>query len=368
MIHLMDSESDDEQPGYVGANVMDLIPKADAAAVAAGECKRVDSIFPKVEDHAVHVAVVYPELKQEEYKALHEYELNSLSDNSRKAYGSDLRAFVAFLQRREPSIAQCPEKASFVHCLLFLSDMADRQLSIKTIMRRWTFLKFHLIPSLGEREMQIKYEHVIKGLKKKLDDGQQKGKRPLREEMVYSIANRLTGSDLRTRQSRLLVLFMYHSAMRRSEVRAIRAKDVNSQPRGIIIAIPKSKTGLRQHICLARRAADDPALCVVRELEGWMACIGAREDDLIFRKIKKSGVLTERAISIADMVRVIKDGAESLSLPAAQYACHSTRSGFCTSKAAASISLHVIAKQTRHRNLGSLQAYLKDDEAFSVGV
>jgi integrase len=328
-----------------------------------------DVMYPQ--RHKVHAMdVVYPELKEEESRTLHEYELNSLSENSRQAYSSDLRAFVAFLERREPSIAQTPERASYVHCLLFLTDMAERQhLSLNTIMRRWSFLKFHLIPSLGERAIQMEYEHVIKGLKKKLDDGQQKGKRPLKEEMVYAIANSLRGwSDFRTRQSRLLMLFMYHSAMRRSEIRAIRAKDVTSEPRGVVLSIPKSKTGLRQQIAITRRAANDPSLCVVKELEAWLACIGAHGEDFVFRKITKSGVLTDEPVAIAEMVRVIKDGAVSLSLPPAEYACHSTRSGFCTSKAAASVPLHVIAKQTRHRNLSSLQAYLKDDEAFSIGI
>ena len=115
------------------------------------------------------------------------------------AYTSDLNAFTRFLAEREPTLVATPEKASFVHCLLFLNNMANSGLTIATINRRWAFLRHHLIPALSDPEVEIKYRHVIAGMRRKLDAGLIRGKKPIMENDLYSIVGQLTESDVRTR-------------------------------------------------------------------------------------------------------------------------------------------------------------------------
>ena len=79
-----------------------------------------------------------------------------------------------------------------MHCLLFLNHMANNGLTIATINRRWAFLRHHLIPTLSEAEMEIKYRHVIAGMRPKLDAGLIRGKKAIMEKDLHSIVGQLT--------------------------------------------------------------------------------------------------------------------------------------------------------------------------------
>ena len=129
--------------------------------------------------------VPYPKLRPTE--AEHDYEVNTLSENSRRADNSDLRAFRVFVAERESTLVNTPEKATF--CAL--SAVPQRhgqspatQLNIATINRRWTFLRHHLIPSLCDPEIEVKYRHVIAGMRRKMDAGLVRGKKTTRSRPV----------------------------------------------------------------------------------------------------------------------------------------------------------------------------------------
>ena len=320
-----------------------------------------------------HAVTVYPKLERREVEQLHQFEQNALSKNSIRAYTQDLKAFTAFLAKREPSLVATPERASYVHCLLFLNHMAERGMALATINRRWAFLRRHLIPSLCDPEIEKRYRHVIAGLRRKLDSGLARGKKPIMERDLYRIVSRMTDTDVRTCQGRVLLLFLFHSAMRRSEVQAARWRDLTFRSQSLIVRIPVSKTGTNQVITIPRRARDDPKPCVVRQLEKWKRSQGARttEMDYVFRKMDRGGTLTSDPIPIHEMVRIVKEGVGLLGvsrLEAGDVGCHSLRSGFCSSAADRNMPIGAIRERTRHTTLGGLQPYLRGSQVENHGI
>jgi integrase len=314
---------------------------------------------------------VYPGLRADEAKQLHGFELCALSENSRKAYTSDFRCFTEFLKQREPSLARTPEKAPVQLCLLFLMDMANRGLSIATINRRWAFLRHHLIPALSAPETEHKYRHVIAGMRRRLDAGLIRGKKPIMEKDLYAIVNQLVNKDEVTRQSRVLMMFLFHSASRRSETKATKWKNVVFRPTSMVVRISRSKTGMNQQIAIPRRAPGDKLPCVVKEMERWKRHQNAAETDFVFRKVDRRGVLTSDPITIREMVGTVKRGVTLLGLnrlEAEDVACHSTRSGWASSAADRGVPFQAIQERTRHRSISSLQPYLKGTQVVNHGI
>jgi site-specific recombinase XerC len=110
---------------------------------------------------------------------------------------------------------------------------------------------------------------------------------------------------------------------------------------------------------------------VVKELESWKRYLNAAEDDFVFRKLSRKGEITNREVTIREMIRVVKEGVTSLGvgrLEADDVACHSLRSGFACSAADRNVPINAIRERTRHRNLASLQPYLKDSQIVNHGI
>ena len=318
------------------------------------------------------VTAVYPKLRQGEAERLHEFERNALSANSIKAYTHDLRAFTKFLADREPSLVTTPEKASYVHCLLFLTNMAERGLALATINRRWAFLRRHLVPALCDPQVEEKYRHVIAGMRRKLDKGLVRGKKPIMETDLYRIVGLITCSDIHSRQARVLLLFLFHGAMRRSEVQAARWRDLTFKTHSLVVRIPVSKTGTNQVITIPRRARDDPRPCVVHKLEKWKrAQHHVCETDFVFRKVSRTGELTSQPLQIHEMSRIVKDGVSLLGvdrLQASEGGVHSLRKGFCSSAADRNVPIAGIQARGRRRSLAGLQPYLHGTQVENHGI
>ncbi len=88
----------------------------------------------------------------------------------------------------------------------------------------------------------------------------------------------------------------------------------------------------------------------------------------VFRTISKHDEITERPIGIKCMAKYIREGCVSIQLPHEQYGMHSLRSGMITT-AADTHSIPQIMQVSRHRNVSSIQSYLKGSlEAFSHGL
>ena len=91
----------------------------------------------------------------------------------------------------------------------------------------------------------------------------------------------------------------------------------------------------------------------------------------MFRKVDRKGTLTTAPIPIPEMVRIVKDGVRLLGaerLEAQDVACHSLRSGFCSSAADRNMPIGAIRERSRHRSLAGLQPYLRGSQVSNYGI
>ena len=318
------------------------------------------------------------ELSDEHKEEFRRHAAASFAASTRRNYESDHRCFVLFLEQMYPNNTTAARlidpatgllderRAAWTDAILWIQQMVQDNKKLSTINRRWSYLRAHLIPDLSRMEIHDEYQQILAGIRKQLDDGQMKGKRPLLMKHVHAIVELLSstvGHDVR--QRRTLLLFGFHSAIRRSELRAMRWNDVEFKPAGAVVLIPVSKTGVGQTITLNRRRG---AHCPVQQLEQWKKQTKASSNDYVFRTVNKDDDITQKPIGIRCMVKYIKEGCVSIDLPEQRYGVHSLRSGMITT-AADTHSIPQIMQVSRHRNVSSIQSYLKGSlEAFSHGL
>ncbi len=342
-------------------------------AVAAGSVAYTNHVntAQMLEHH--HRAV--QELSDEQKEQFRQQAAASFAPSTRRNYASDHKCFVAFLKKAYPDTARLIDptsglfderRAAWTDAIAWIQQMVREKKKLSTINRRWSYLRAHLVPALSSKQIHEQYHQILTGIRRQLDDGQLKGKRPLLMKHVHAIVALLPKLGNDACQRRTLLLFGFHSAMRRSELQAMRGSDVEFKSAGVVIRIPVSKTGVGQIITLNRRRGE---LCPVRQLEVWCELTAPRAKSPVFRAIDKNDdVITEKPISIKCMVRYIKEACHSIALPPELYGMHSLRCGMITS-AADTHSIPQIMQVSRHRNVSSVQSYLKGSlEAFSHGL
>ncbi len=315
------------------------------------------------------------ELSEEQKNEFRQHAAASFARSTRRNYESDHRCFVSFLNRTyphatrllNPTTGKLDERlAAWTDAISWIQQMVRENKKLSTINRRWSYLRAHLLPDLSRKEIHDEYQQILAGIRKQLNDGQVRGKRPLLMKHVHAIVALLpkVGNDVC--QRRTLLLFGFHSAMRRSELRAMRWNDVEFKAAGVVVRIPVSKTGVGQIITLNRRHGE---LCPVRQLEVWRELTTPGANSPVFRTIgKDDDVVADKPISIKCMVKYIKEACVSIDLPENEYGLHSLRSGMITT-AADTHSIPQIMQVSRHRNVSSIQSYLKGSlEAFSHGL
>ena len=183
-------------------------------------------------------------------------------------------------------------------------------------------------------------------------------------------------------RDRALILVGFVAALRRSELAAIRSEHVGDQPKGLVLAIPKSKTdpyGEGQLVVLPYSSR--PERCPVDALQVWIEAAAIREDH-VFRRIHRNGktVMPLRTRTLAGGGRETMPGLSEAAInDAVQRACvralglekgmtysaHSLRAGFATYASQRGASDRAIAHQTRHRSLASLNQYIRIENAWT---
>ena len=328
-------------------------------------------------------------LRDNEIADLKKFHDNSLAVNSRKAYLSDYQSFVCFLEKRFPDIAeaQLQTKCTLEHVLAYLSQQCNDGKKIATINRRLSTIKKHVLPGLfhkafapGSREEQIgrELDAIVRGMRRTVGAEQRvRGKRPLLIENIIAmceVAALKTNDDgdampnTRCRDVCLL-LFLFFSAMRRSEVEQLQWTDLTFDARGVVVRIVQSKTDKEskgQTIAISRlEDGERAAFCPVKALETWREKSRGAGDSPVFRWISKKDEIQWRVLIDQRIVAIIKHYAAEIGLDSRCFAAHSTRSGYVTSSSDRGVPISTMMKRTRHKSLSSIAVYMKSDELFS---
>ena len=217
-------------------------------------------------------------------------------------------------------------------------------------------------------------ERIVQGMRRAVGAEQRiRGKKPLLIEDIREMADAAAeatdddGNAMPNKRCRdvALLLFMFHSAMRRSEVASLMWTDLTFDKRGVVVVIRKSKTDQEcksQPTALPRL---EHSHCPVAALEAWKARSRGDGDSPVFRWISQKDEVQWRVLIDQRIVALIKRYCEEIGLDPACFAAHSTRSGYVTSSSERGVPVSELMKRTRHKAVSSLQVYMKSDDLFS---
>ncbi|MDP9419478.1 MAG: tyrosine-type recombinase/integrase [Actinomycetota bacterium] len=168
-------------------------------------------------------------------------------------------------------------------------------------------------------------------------------------------------------RDRALLLVGFAGALRRSELVALAAEDLDEVDEGVVVTITKSKTDQEG----AGRSIGVPygsnlLTCPVRALDAWMQTARISSGP-VFLPVDRHGRLDpgrRGRLSPVAVNRLIKTYAARIGLDPDHYGAHSLRAGLATSAAEAGVSERAIMNQTGHRSLPVMRGYIRSGTLF----
>jgi len=281
-----------------------------------------------------------------------EYVRDSLSDNTRRAYLSDLRHFEAWggaIPATDTALAD------------YLAAHAG-ELSAATLARRLASIsKVHTARCLPNPAKSELVKATLRGIKRAHGTSQRQAKPLLKEDLFAALAT--MGDGLKDVRDRALLLIGFAGGFRRSELVALNFTDVELVRQGMIFTIRRAKTdqeaaGRKVGIPWARGR-----FCPVQSLALWLEAGGIKNGP-IFRPVDRHSNMLAARLSGEAVSLVTKQRVSDAGLDPGGYSGHSLRAGLATSAAQAGVSSWKIRQQTGHASDAMLQRYIREGELF----
>lgn len=275
------------------------------------------------------------------------------SDNTRKAYQTDIRHFTQWG-------GLLPARTDIV--LQYLNEHAKR-LNPRTLARRLTALRnWHLTQGFSDPTAHPLIHKALTGIKNV--HGKPKNKAlALTLGFLKEMVTFLKKSDrLIDCRNNALLQIGFFGAFRRSEVVALTWESIHFAPEGIEILISRSKTDQAGEGQVCAIPYSDGVLCPVRALIAWRdrSC----QSGSIFRQIQ-GGQIKKNPIKANQMNILIKSIAKACQLPDAEgYSSHSLRRGFATEASKQGVPFGSILRQGRWRHEGTVLGYMDEGKRF----
>lgn len=286
-----------------------------------------------------------------------DYELRSKSNNTWKAYRSDLRHFGRWCEYR--GLVSMPAEPETLR--LYLTDHAGR-LSISTLRRRLAAIsEAHAAAKVPNPTRSETVKFVWEGMRR-THAAAPRQKDAAVTEVVATLVKPL-GASLDDVRDRAIILTGFAGAMRRSEISALDARDVTETAEGLKVQVRQSKTdqeGVGAIVGITY--GSNPPTCPVRAWRAWVEAAGI-EDGPAFRRLARGRVTPER-LSGDGVARMIKRRARAAGLAPDLFSGHSLRSGFATTAARAGVAEHKIMAQGRWVTSSAMRGYIQAGELF----
>ncbi len=283
--------------------------------------------------------------------AVRQYVHESLSENTRRAYLSDLTHFELWGGRIP---------ASDVLVASYLADHAER-LGTATLARRLAAIaKAHTTKGLSNPIQSPLVKATIRGIMRCHRTPPHQARALLRDDLFLVLS--AIGSELRDVRDRALLLIGFAGGFRRSELVGLNREDIESVSQGILVHVRRSKTdqtGIGRTIAIPFGRTQ---WCPVSELNDWLARSGI-ERGALFRWVNRHDHLLSRLTGEAVSL-IIKGRVAAAGIDQAGYSGHSLRAGFVTSAAQAGLNAWEIRRQTGHASQFTLAKYVREQDLF----
>jgi integrase len=294
-----------------------------------------------------------PEEPETQASTVSEFVANSLAENTRRAYVSDVDQFLAW----GGSVPSPPTALA-----TYLAAHAAK-LSIATLSRRLASIsKAHELRNLPNPCKTELVRATLRGIKRSYGRPQE-GARPLLVQELLIVLDAMDES-LRAIRDRALLLLGFAGAFRRSELIALDWTDIARAREGLVIRLRQSKT---DHERIGRRLGIPKARsrhCPVKALDALLAISGSGAGP-IFRRITRTGRFLPERLSGDAVSLILKRRLSLCGIDPAGFSGHSLRAGFVTSAAQANIPIAKIRDQTGHTSDDMVERYIRPSDLFT---
>ncbi|MCF6291825.1 MAG: site-specific integrase [Robiginitomaculum sp.] len=281
-----------------------------------------------------------------------DYVQASISDNTRRAYLSDLAHFLAWggsIPAKDITVAE------------YLADHAET-LAMSTLSRRVVSIsKAHTSQGLPSPTRSDLIKATLRGIKRTHGKPQRLSS-PLLVEDINNIMATL-GNRSKGCRDKALLLIGFAGGFRRSELVSLNVSDIETVCQGMVITITHSKTDQQSKGRKIGIPYAGGRWCPVEALTDWLE-LAQIKDGAIFRPITRHGKITDQRLSSDAVSIIIKARVNAIGLNPANYSGHSLRAGLATNAAMAGVSSWKIRQQTGHASDAMLARYIRSGEMF----
>ncbi len=283
-----------------------------------------------------------------------QYIVAATSDNTRRAYQSDIRHFFGwggFL----------PTSAEVI--MKYLHQHANN-LNPRTLVRRLTALKnWHLCQGFADPTSHPMIRKTLTGIKHIHGKPKNKAKALTVETLASMVAYLKGSSRLIDVRNNALLQIGFFGAFRRGELVTICWEHIQFVPEGIEILIPRSKTDQDGEGQICAIPYGDKKLCPVTALMTWRDT--SSQTGFVFRAIGNGENLKTEPIKPNQINVMIKTIAKACNLPEVKlYSSHSMRRGFATEASKKGAPFGAIMRQGRWRHEGTVLGYIEEGKRF----
>lgn len=276
----------------------------------------------------------------------------SLSENTRKAYRSDLAHFTEWG-------GLLPANADMV--ARYLADHAQALAPSSLARRVATLSKVHEAnawpnPCRGEI-----VRATMRGIKRAKGVAQDQA-RPLMREGLFIVLDAL-GDNTRALRDRALLLIGWAGAFRSSELVGLDLTDVEEVREGLVLHLRRSKTdqtgkGRKIGIPVAHTRH-----CPVAALSVWQDAL-SKDEGPIFRPVDRHGNAQSDRLRADAVSTVLRKCLAKAGIDPDGYSGHILRAGFATSAIKAGVPTNKVRAQTGHASDLMLSRYVRDAGLF----
>ena len=285
----------------------------------------------------------------------HRYQTAATSDNTRRAYQSDLHHF-------ETWGGQLPATTEAI--LRYLHAFAET-LNPRTLSRHITALKqWHCHQNFPDPTQASVVSKTLTGITR--THGKPKNKAtPLLPEHLIKIENYLaTQNTFAAIRDSALLQVGFLGAFRRSELIAICVAHINWLENGIEILIPKSKTDQLNTGQYCAIPNGNTQICAVRALKKWLEKANIN-DGFIFRRIYRGNKVSDINLSPAAVNDILRNHMHAAGIEnAMDFSSHSMRRGLATTASRDGVSIPAIMRQGRWKQVDTVMEYIEAAQRF----
>lgn len=301
--------------------------------------------------------------------AVRSFLASCIADNTKRAYVSDCRDFVAWCgQHGLASLPAAPETVA-----RYLSHLAVIGRAQKTIARRRSSISWmHSRNGKENPTTSPLVDDVMSGITRTLGKAAKNQKAPAMLADVIRMLAHIRRDKLRGCRDYAMLACGFAGAFRRSELVAMRIEHLTWTPQGVAVLVPRSK-GDQEEAGQVVALMDGSHIQAVTALRDWLAMSGISEG-FIWRDVSRFNRLSFRADHITDRTYsdTIKRYAAAVGLDHTKISGHSLRAGYVTQAVLSGQPAQKVMRHTRHKRMETMMIYVRVADAFadhpSVGV